>query len=569
MPRLALLAPLLVLLLAGRTPAAQPRLIFSDDFARKEIGDQWRSTTGTWKIADGALIGTEKAEDGHGAVTQTYLDFSDLILEFRFKLGESPSFNVVIDDRHYDGSHAGHICRVSVQKKGILLGDDKTGVMEKEIFKMRRDPDRKEKAEKLLEGKRKRFPATLDQDQWHTLRVAIIGETLSASLDGKEAGALTSPGIAHRTKTDFGFTVKGPGARFDDVKAWLPATTGHTYIYGASRDTKELLAVRHERGAEADSLTGFQSIPLDLSAGPITWHPDHRMIYLADTRSKEDGGARGYAFTVKSNGHLTNKQPIDFHHGYAYLALDRTRRFLLCASYREGDLDIYRLDEAGMPGERVATRHVGRDKAHAILTSPDNRSLYVPYVKDQNALYQYRFDEKTGSIAPLVPASLEPPQGSGPRHLAFHPALPVVYFSNEQHVGASSYRRTRNGTLQFLQMCDVFPAGPPARQSASDIALTRGGRFLFTGLRGPADGKNGVNRYAIDRSGSMRHLGRTPTGTTPWCLQLSPDEQRLFVTTSTSGHLTAFDVGADGSLTRKVGFEWGKGFRDLVVVDGE
>ena len=54
------------------------------------------------------------------------------------------------------------------------------------------------------------------------MRVAIIGEEMRVSLDDNPVGWLKSPGIGHKTKTDFGFTVKGARIEFDNVRAWKP-----------------------------------------------------------------------------------------------------------------------------------------------------------------------------------------------------------------------------------------------------------------------------------------------------------------------------------------------------------
>ena len=40
-----------------------------------------------------------------------------------------------------------------------------------------------------------------------------------------------------------------------------------------------------------------------------------------------------------------------------------------------------------------------------------------------------------------------PPADSGPRHLVYHPRLPLLYFSEEQSLGVSIYRRGEDGRL--------------------------------------------------------------------------------------------------------------------------
>jgi len=80
-----------------------------------------------------------------------------------------------------------------------------------------------------------------------------------------------------------------------------------------------------------------------------------------------------------------------------------------------------------------------KSEAHCILTTPDNKFVYVPYVKGNNAIYQYRFDAESGQMTALEPKNANPPEGTGPRHMSYHPTKPVVYFSNEQHLGVSAY----------------------------------------------------------------------------------------------------------------------------------
>ena len=76
-----------------------------------------------------------------------------------------------------------------------------------------------------------------------------------------------------------------------------------------------------------------------------------------------------------------------FAHGSSYLSLDREARFLVSAHYHGGEVDVYTLDENGDLGKRVTALDEGRTFAHSALLTPDRRFLYVPYVKDQNALF--------------------------------------------------------------------------------------------------------------------------------------------------------------------------------------
>lgn len=221
----ALLLPLTVLQ-AADVPgplAGKGKQLFADDFSRAELG-AWRSSIPTFTVGDGVLKGSQ-TRSNHGAVTRVSVPFKDAIVECRFRFEGATSFNVVFDDKAHKGSHAGHICRVAVTPRQIRLGDDKEGVMRNDIFEMRKDPKRKAEADKLLAGRSQAAPVKLEQHRWYRLVVEIVGERMRVSLDDKPLGYLKSPGIGHATKTEFGFTVSGKDAHFDDVRVFAAEPT--------------------------------------------------------------------------------------------------------------------------------------------------------------------------------------------------------------------------------------------------------------------------------------------------------------------------------------------------------
>ena len=124
--------------------------------------------------------------------------------------------------------------------------------------------------------------------------------------------------------------------------------------------------------------------------------------------------------------------------------------------------------------------------------------------------------------------------GSGPRHMAYHPTLPMVYFSNEQGVGLSTYHREPNGQLKIEQDISILPPGiSKIGLSASDLLITPNGKFLFAGLRGHSQNFDHISRYRILENGMAEFLGLTKADKTPWGLTLSPDGKFLLVTATT------------------------------------
>jgi hypothetical protein len=213
---------LLSICVAASIPSAplaeKGELVFSDDFERSDLGE-WKSLIPTFTVEDGALKGVQTRDD-HGAVGRLYRPMKDVVVEFKFKLDGSPSFNAVFDDQKYKGTHAGHICRVMFSAKQVRINDDKEGLMRNDIYEMRKDPARKAEAEKLVADATSTAEVKIEPKKWHTATIEVVGDQMRVSVDGEPVGYLKSPGIAHDTKTSFHFTVPGKGVLFDDVKIW-------------------------------------------------------------------------------------------------------------------------------------------------------------------------------------------------------------------------------------------------------------------------------------------------------------------------------------------------------------
>jgi len=192
------------------------KTLVSDSFDAAAIKETWRITHPTFVVEAGVLKGSQ-TKPTHGAVAQVNVGVKNLAVEFKFQLKTASSINAVLDDDDYKEGHAGHICRVSLRPKQIFLGDDKER-LHHTIEAMRKDPARKAEADALVVGRSLSIPAKVLPGQWYQLKMQVIGDELSVSLDDRPLGTLKSSGIAHPMKTTFHFTVSGGDALFDDVR---------------------------------------------------------------------------------------------------------------------------------------------------------------------------------------------------------------------------------------------------------------------------------------------------------------------------------------------------------------
>jgi 6-phosphogluconolactonase (cycloisomerase 2 family) len=298
----------------------------------------------------------------------------------------------------------------------------------------------------------------------------------------------------------------------------------------------------------------------------IAAYPYKPLLYIAGGGGTP-GKVPGAVVTLANNGTYASHQRVDLNDDAAYLSLDRSGAFLFGVSYGNGRLNVYPLDQDGLPGKAVATVDEGKKEAHCVLISPDNQFLYIPYVKGNLALFQYRFDVTSGPVTPLAPANANPPIGSGPRHLVYHPRLPMVYFTNEQGIGLSTYERHPDGRLALKQDIPILPEGMSKEGlSASDLEITPDGKFIFAGLRGHSQDFDRIARYRLKEDGQAELLGLTQADKILWGLALSPDGKYLLVSAYNGATLTAYRITTEGDLEKAASLAWDAGIADLLTL---
>jgi hypothetical protein len=207
-------------------PASAGKLLFEDDFARSDMAPKWKVGKGFFEVQEGIATATENPDDHHGAYAYAKpgFTFKDLVAEYSVKLQGCQLCHLLIDDSNYKEAHAGHILRATVLPNRVELCDFKTGTMRNDYLEKMKDPQTtEEEKRKLRDGMKDKlatFKPDVDFSQWHVVRVEIVGDEMTMSVDDKPAGYLKSPGLDHATKNAIGFTVRGKSALIKSVKFW-------------------------------------------------------------------------------------------------------------------------------------------------------------------------------------------------------------------------------------------------------------------------------------------------------------------------------------------------------------
>lgn len=205
--------------------AAEPasyynRTIFTDDFSGNGFGPRWGHYKSGSIVKDGVLVGITPEGSDHSAVDNIRFPGErdlEVSVKFRFVSEKAKSFNVWFDDKDYKGSHAGHICSVSISPTGVNIADAKTGNFRNDIYEKRKSTAGLSDADKaFLLTKTKRLPVKLTLQDWHTLVVRTKADNVEVCLDGKAVGTFQSEGIGHDHKTLVSLTTNPVDVHYDD-----------------------------------------------------------------------------------------------------------------------------------------------------------------------------------------------------------------------------------------------------------------------------------------------------------------------------------------------------------------
>jgi 6-phosphogluconolactonase len=246
----------------------------------------------------------------------------------------------------------------------------------------------------------------------------------------------------------------------------------------------------------------------------------------------------------------------------AFVATDRTGRWLLSASYNGGKAVVHRLtDDGRIQTPAVHTAAVAKT-AHSVITDRDNRWVFVPAVQP-NAVFQFRLDAETGKLTEAGKAA-GGKENAGPRHIAFHPTLEVAYTADEKGSSVTAYSFNGKAGLKPAQNLSSLPADFKGLNVPADVKVHPNGKFLWITNRG----HDSLAGFAIDGRGRLTTLGHTPTEKNPRSFDIDPDGRFLLAAGEDSGGLTVYRVDSKtGKLSKANTYKVGKSVTWVLVVN--
>ena len=411
----------------------------------------------------------------------------------------------------------------------------------------------------------------------NALRVAaVMDATLSAYYGGRADAfwrrPLTWPGLSHaraRLATDGVGGGSDTGAASAGAGAGAGADAGAGAGAGGSLETASTSKVLLMVGCYTQKLghvpdgrgEGLVCVSFDAADGtfavvegaeaafPVGTNPtwlclssDHQTLFVINEQA--EGLLKSYAITWPAPGRkyglrLLSSQPTG--DGPAHCELHPSERAIAVANYGGGSAVAHGVGADGTlaPGARIHAHSAAdapggfpgpnaaeQEAPHAHQVRYRDGCLFVPD-KGCDAVVRYVAGDAGASLAPCEDGRGVCPAGTGPRHMDWHPVLPVVYVLGEcsSHVCVFEYHAAgaeggRGSIGRLLQTVVCTPPEFDGWNATAQLLVHPSGRFVFASNRG----HNSIASFTVDPgSGLLTPNGHASSGgKTPRHFILSP-----------------------------------------------
>jgi 6-phosphogluconolactonase len=336
------------------------------------------------------------------------------------------------------------------------------------------------------------------------------------------------------------------------------AVQADTFVYVSMAPEQKIQIYRLD--PKEGTLTAVDTLAVDGSPGALGVDPQKKFLF-ASLRNNSTLSSFAIDPVTGKLKHLSTAA-LPAGENAAFVGTDRTGRWLISASYAAGKVVVHKLGSDGKI-ETPAVQTVTTAKtAHSFVTDPENRWVFVPHVAP-NAIYQFKLDAASGKLTEAGKA----PGGTdkaGPRHLAWHPTMKLVFSSDEQGSSITVYRFDAETGLKPVETLPTLPPDFKGMNTTAEVKVHPSGKYVWVSNRG----HDSLAGFHIDeKSGKLSALEQTPTEKTPRSFDIDPDGRFVFGAGEGSGKLAIFRVDqSTGALTRVHTYDVGKSLTWVMAV---
>ncbi len=291
--------------------------------------------------------------------------------------------------------------------------------------------------------------------------------------------------------------------------------------------------------------------PETVNPSYLVIHPSKKWLYAVNEVG--EGDKKGYisAFSID----LKNKQ-LPFINSVpsqgtfpCYINVDHSGKYAMAANYGNGTVALFSIKADGSLSESISMHQHMRKMtdgpevqphAHMIIQGPGEQFVYSSDL-GTDMVWVYKLDTIHGKLEPAL-LHIPTQNGSGPRHIEFHPKKPWAYVINELNGTIEAFETGQKfANWNRFQTISTLAANDSGPASCADIHIAPSGKYLYASNRGE---KNNLAIYAINQeSGELEFIGHQAAGgKTPRNFVIDPTGTFLLVANQNTNNIVTFRI---------------------------
>ncbi|WP_020532604.1 lactonase family protein [Flexithrix dorotheae] len=289
-----------------------------------------------------------------------------------------------------------------------------------------------------------------------------------------------------------------------------------------------------------------QQEPFKIEGGPAT-------LFLKKNKKELYAGLRDVnsvallSFSASGQIQVKNTFPLGFNP--VHLVLDPTEKYLWAASYSDNTWAVFAVNAEGVVSPEPISKIEALSKAHQIVVREKENWVMVPAL-GMNALYVYDREKAISGTLEKPIQKLEFSEGTGPRHLVWHPTKPMVFVAGELNsTVATILVNEETGLLELKSQVSSLPEGFTAKNTLAQIKVSADGKQVYTSNRG----HNSIAVYDIlDESPWLKLKQNIAAPPIPRAFEMDPNSRWLLAAGQESGEMMLYKRDeSSGLLTLK------------------
>jgi len=282
-----------------------------------------------------------------------------------------------------------------------------------------------------------------------------------------------------------------------------------------------------------------------------------KFVYAVSENPEGPSYVNAFIFD-KKNGQLTQiDSVVSGDESSCYITADGNSKHILTANYGGGSVSVFDADTDGMlyqlsqlivfDGKGVDPERQTKPHIHCVEFSPDAKYLFATDLgTDKIHRMKVNYSDEGDFINSGTIEFFKVADGSGPRHIVFHPSGRYMYLMNELSGTVISFLYEDGNLTEFQQKkADMNDA-----RGGGDIVVSPNGKFLYASVRLKDDG---IAIFTVDHSnGELTQIGYQHTAVHPRSLSITPNGRYLLASCRDAGVIEIYEINQDTGTLKNI-----------------